>query len=113
MPSEFDDFMDAGFGEASEVIGKEEFTISGKHFTTPRKVRGSLNELGTVSEVTLAGEQITFSSTLLIALAEFANLTPRQGQTVTRRKDGRTFRIVGDIQRDSLAITVLLQTVHQ
>lgn len=113
MGSAFDEFMEQQFEDARAIFGEEEFTISGKHFAAARKVQGKLNELGTVAEVTTSGEEIRFNATLEIALSEFAALTPRQGQIVVRQKTAARYRIVGEVHKDTLAVTFALQTEHQ
>lgn len=113
MGSEFDAFMDESFQASREVFGEEQFHISGKSFTKPLTVKGSWNELGTTSELELAGETIIFSAVLQIAVSEFGKRAPVAGMEVTRVKDGRTFRIVGEVNRDSLTFTFPLQTVHK
>jgi hypothetical protein len=113
MGSEFDDAMSEMFDQAREIFGEEKFAISGKHFPAARTVSGNLNEVGTVSDVTLSGETIKINATLQIALTEFARLTPRAGQLVVRCKNGARFRIVGEVHKDSLAVTFALQTEHQ
>ncbi len=111
--SDFTDFMGEAFTQARGTFGEEQFTISGKHFPSARRVQGDLNEVGTVSEVTVSGETIRFNATLQIALTEFANLTPRAGQIVVRHKTASRYRIVGEVHKDSLTVTFALQTEHQ
>jgi hypothetical protein len=114
--SEFDDAMEEAYGASLDVLGTEELVISGDPFAAPLKVRGIVNEVGTTEELTTNGRKITYSVVVQCAASEFRQvcpLEPKAGQTVLRKKTGKTYRIVGQVHRDTLAFTFPLDTIQK
>jgi hypothetical protein len=109
--SDFDAFMQQAQGEALDVFGTEEIVISGEPFPSPLRVRADWNEVGQSEEVTLTGRQISFTAMVMCAASQFRT-DPKEGQTVLRKKTGKTYRIAGEVHKDALTITFPLGTVH-
>ena len=112
MPSEFDDALAEAFAEASDFLGTELLRIEGAPFAAARTVKASIDELGTTETLELNGRSISYHAVAQVAVSQFTT-DPKAGQTVKRLKTGKTYRIVGEVHKDTLTFTFPLETIHQ
>lgn len=112
--SEFDDFIAEVHLETRDTIGEETFAFTGSPLAddVTLNVKAMLNEVGTTEELTLNGRKISYDAVLQVAVSEFGASRPKAGQQVLRRKTGATYRVVGEVHKDTLTYTFPLATIH-
>lgn len=104
--SEFDEAIGEMFGEAREVLGEVPVTFDG--MADPVSV--SWNALGRNEELEINGRVVSFSVVCEAAVSLFST-PPRVGQLVTR--DGKAYRINGEVQSDALTYRFALESRHK
>lgn len=90
MGSEFDDFNSLAFGDAADVMGREEFTIGGIDET----FYGLLNEFTCERDLMIGGRSGTYTATILCALADFIDVDGLEGP-LERALEGKRVQING------------------
>lgn len=111
MSSEFDDALDEMFEETREVLGEVTFTVDGELFEgQPKEIKGTWNALGREETLEINGRTVSFSVLVEADRSQFS-AEPRVGQLVTR--DGKTYRITGEVQADQLTYRFPLDSRHK
>ncbi len=104
MRSEFDDFNETGFREASGVFGSEPFTIGG----VPGTYFGILNEFTCEKELDIGGKFGTYTATVICALDDFSDLDGPLERTLDGKRvsiAGRDFK-VSRVAHDGVTLTL-------
>jgi len=90
--NDFDDFTREALGDASDIVGQEEFTIPG----LDGRFCGILNEFTAAREIDLGGKVGSYTATLLCGLDQFDDIVGPLELALEGRRcviDGRSYKI--------------------
>ncbi|WP_395736279.1 hypothetical protein [Prosthecobacter sp.] len=108
--SDFNDFTQEAFGDAGDIIGREEFTIRG----LAGAFCGIMNEFTAALEIDLGGKVGTYTATLVCQLEEFDDLAGPLEKALEGKRlsiGGREYKI-DRVSVDSTSATIGLANLN-